>query len=67
MAKSAKSLNRNHVLQQDTSDCGVACLKAVLRFFGSDATFEILRNYSGTSKQGTGRSWDLCPRSEVKN
>ena len=48
-----KKLQKNHVQQQGQSDCGVACLKSVLRYFGSDASFERLRELSGTSITGT--------------
>lgn len=39
--------------QHDQSDCGVACLQSLLRFYGGDATLEELRAKSGTTKQGT--------------
>ena len=42
-----------HIQQQGASDCGVACLKIVLQYFNSDATFERLRELSGTTPQGT--------------
>lgn len=41
------------VRQHDQSDCGVACLLAVIRFFGGDGDLETLRRSSGTSKTGT--------------
>jgi len=41
------------VLQQASSDCGVACLSSVIRFFGGHQTFEQLRVLSGTAIQGT--------------
>jgi len=48
-----KTLEKYHVRQLDQSDCGVACLKAVLKYFGSDAPLERLREISGTSITGT--------------
>ena len=42
-----------HIRQQDASDCGVACLKMVLQHFKSDASFERLRELSGTTLTGT--------------
>jgi len=46
-------LNKIHTLQQDQSDCGIACLLSVLKYHCSDASVERLRELSGTSKQGT--------------
>ena len=48
-----KKLQKNHVQQQGQSDCGVACLKSILKHFDSDASFERLRELSGTSATGT--------------
>ncbi|WP_175418915.1 peptidase domain-containing ABC transporter [Aureibaculum algae] len=42
-----------HNQQQDQSDCGVVCLKTVLNYFESDSPLERLREYSGTSSNGT--------------
>lgn len=44
-----KSLTR----QQYQSDCGVACLLSIIRYFGGDQKLEKLRELSGTSRQGT--------------
>lgn len=41
------------VCQQDQSDCGVACLQWLVRYYGGDISLETLRELSGTSKQGT--------------
>jgi ATP-binding cassette subfamily B protein len=41
------------VLQQGESDCGVACLLSVIRYYGGDSTLETLRESSGTNIQGT--------------
>ncbi|AEI50557.1 peptidase domain-containing ABC transporter [Runella slithyformis] len=52
-AMNQKQLEKSFVLQQDSSDCGVACLKTLLRYYGSDASLERLRELSGTTTQGT--------------
>lgn len=41
------------VLQQDTTDCGVACLLSVVKYYGGDSSLNLLRTISGTSKKGT--------------
>lgn len=41
------------VRQQDSSDCGVACLLSLIRYYGGQASLERLRELSGTAKQGT--------------
>ena len=41
------------VLQQDQKDCGCACLKMALRFYGGDTNLEYLKEISGTSSKGT--------------
>lgn len=48
-----KTVKQYHVQQQGQSDCGVACLKSVLNYFGSDASIERLREQSGTNAVGT--------------
>lgn len=45
--------NKSFVLQLEQTDCGVACLKSALRYFGGDASFEHLRSISGTTPEGT--------------
>ncbi len=46
-------VSNTFVLQQDQSDCGVACLLSVIKFYGGDNSLEYLRKISGTSRQGT--------------
>jgi ATP-binding cassette subfamily B protein len=48
-----KRIKQNFVLQHDQSDCGVACLKSLVQYYGGDISLEKLRELSGTSKQGT--------------
>jgi ATP-binding cassette, subfamily C, bacteriocin exporter len=44
---------KNFTLQQDQSDCGVACLLSIIQFHGGSGSLEELRKLSGTSRQGT--------------
>jgi ATP-binding cassette subfamily B protein len=48
-----KNLHKTFTRQQDQSDCGVAALLSVMRFFGGDESLERIRELSGTTKQGT--------------
>ena len=48
-----KKQTYKHIQQQGASDCGVACLKMILQYFDSDASFERLRELSGTTMTGT--------------
>jgi ATP-binding cassette, subfamily C, bacteriocin exporter len=41
------------VLQQDQSDCGIACLLSIIHFHGGNNTLENLRRISGTNITGT--------------
>jgi ATP-binding cassette subfamily B protein len=41
------------ILQQASSDCGVACLASVIRYFEGESSIEYLLNLSGTAIQGT--------------
>lgn len=41
------------IRQRDQSDCGVACIASVIRYFGGEASLEALREKSGTTKNGT--------------
>ena len=44
---------RTFVPQTEQSDCGIACLRSIIRYYGSDTSLEDLRQLSGTSPQGT--------------
>lgn len=46
-------IKKTFVRQQDSSDCGVACLRSVLKLYRGDISLERLRDLSGTGKQGT--------------
>ena len=48
-----KTAAKTLVRQQDQSDCGVACLASIIRYYGGQANLERLRELSGTSRQGT--------------
>ena len=48
-----KSRSKSFVLQQDQSDCGVACLASVIKYHDGEVSLDNLRKISGTSKQGT--------------
>lgn len=48
-----KRIRKTHVRQHDESDCGVACLLSVIRYYGGDESLQHLRELSGTSRQGT--------------
>lgn len=50
---SQKHLQKTFVLQQDQSDCGVACLLSLIQYYQGSNTLEKLRELSGTNKQGT--------------
>jgi ATP-binding cassette subfamily B protein len=50
----AKDKFRNSMVhQQDQSDCGVACLLSIIKYYGGNSTLEILRKLSGTNITGT--------------
>ncbi|HIP36718.1 MAG TPA: peptidase domain-containing ABC transporter [Crocinitomix sp.] len=51
--KKEKQLNKTLVLQHDQSDCGVACLLSVIKYYEGNNSLEKLREISGTTKQGT--------------
>ena len=40
------------VIQEEISDCGVACLLSIIRYYGGDASLENLRISSLTTKDG---------------
>jgi ATP-binding cassette subfamily B protein len=48
-----KHLQQTFKLQQDQSDCGVACLLSIIQFYEGTNSLEKLRELSGTTKQGT--------------
>ena len=50
--ETTKRVTKSIVRQLDQSDCGVACLAWVVRFFGGEETMERLRSLSGTMSQG---------------
>lgn len=44
---------KSGVLQQDHSDCGVACLATLIKYYGGVFRLEQIREWSGTTQQGT--------------
>ncbi|MCZ8354036.1 MAG: cysteine peptidase family C39 domain-containing protein [Cyclobacteriaceae bacterium] len=48
-----KKIYKSFVPQHDKSDCGIACLLAIIRFYGGHSNFDELRRLSGTTKEGT--------------
>src|SRR5271154_1874496 len=44
---------RSFVRQQDQSDCGVACLASIVKYYGGEISIEDLRKTAGTSRSGT--------------
>ena len=51
--KQHTQLEKIHIRQRDQSDCGVACLATLFKYYEGEASLEKLRELSGTSKQGT--------------
>lgn len=41
------------IYQHDETDCGVACLLSIIKYYGGEGSLERLRELSGTSIQGT--------------
>ena len=41
------------VLQQEQSDCGVACLLSIIKYYGGNSSIETIRKLSGTNITGT--------------
>ncbi|WPO79722.1 peptidase domain-containing ABC transporter [Flavobacterium sp. KACC 22761] len=48
-----KHIQRTYTPQLDQSDCGVACLLSLIKFYDGYNSLEKIRELSGTSKQGT--------------
>jgi ATP-binding cassette subfamily B protein len=48
-----KLITKTHNLQLDQSDCGVACLLSLVKYYGGSNSLEKLRELSGTTNQGT--------------
>jgi ABC-type bacteriocin/lantibiotic exporter with double-glycine peptidase domain len=53
MPLNQKNAIATFVRQHDTTDCGVACLRSLLRYYGGEVSPERLREISGTNRQGT--------------
>jgi ATP-binding cassette subfamily B protein len=48
-----KHIEKTHTLQLDQSDCGVACLLSIIKFYQGNHSIEKLRELSGTTQEGT--------------
>ncbi len=48
-----KYIKKTFTLQHDQSDCGVACLSSLSKYYGGNISIEKFRELSGTTKQGT--------------
>lgn len=48
-----KHLNKTFIFQHDQTDCGVACLLSLIRYYGGNHSLEKLRELSGTNTEGT--------------
>ncbi len=48
-----KNIVRTFVRQHDQSDCGVACMASIIQYYEGSSKLEKLREFSGTTKQGT--------------
>lgn len=49
----SKKISQTFVQQHDRSDCGVACLLSIIKYYGGSDSLENLRELSGTTKRGT--------------
>lgn len=48
-----KKIKQTFVKQLELTDCGVACLLSVIKYYGGDGSIEELRIKSGTNRTGT--------------
>ncbi|MDA3929914.1 MAG: ABC transporter transmembrane domain-containing protein [Prolixibacteraceae bacterium] len=48
-----KKLKKTFIKQHDQTDCGVACLISITRYYEGNTSFEYLRDISGTNIEGT--------------
>lgn len=53
MKPNHKTLKSQFVHQHGQSDCGVACLAAIIKYHGGERTLDEIRQLSGTTKTGT--------------
>ena len=49
----SKQIKKSIVRQHGQTDCGVACLASVVKYYGGVYSFDQLRMYSGTSQEGS--------------
>lgn len=53
MQNNLKQIQKSFIKQRYQSDCGVACLLSIIRFYGGNDSLERLREQSGTTLEGT--------------
>jgi len=53
MSINIKKIKEKSLLQNDSTDCGAACLASAIRYMGGDSNIETIRKLSGTSQSGT--------------
>ena len=53
MTINTKRIGEVSLLQNDSTDCGAACLASVIRYYGGDSGIENIRRLSGTTQSGT--------------
>ncbi len=51
--KNSTFISKSLYKQHDQSDCGVACLLTIIKYYGGTSTIESLRRLSGTTRNGT--------------
>ena len=53
LGKNNNLLKKAFIRQRDQSDCGVACLASILKYYEANVSLEKLRELSGTGKSGS--------------
>ncbi len=53
MSVNIRKIKEKALLQNDSTDCGAACLASAIRYFGGESGVERIRKLSGTSQSGT--------------
>lgn len=48
-----KQIKKTFVRQHDQTDCGIACLVSVIKYYNGNATFDEVSHLSGKNRQGT--------------
>lgn len=48
-----KQIKKCHTQQLEESDCGVACILSILKYYGTNSSVERIRELSGTTSEGS--------------